>query len=886
MSLRRAVRLAAGVLAALALWHLSGIGPDRAHLVVNDLALVASSALATALLWRCARSYGEGPVAVRTLLFAAAALCWTAASVGRVVYEVVLDRDLPTISFVDVFYTASLGLVVVACLLLLRTVVSAAAVVRTMLDGFILAVSAIWVLWWALLRTEHGNFLWLYPALDTTAACLAAMVMVQRPRRDRLPWWLVSGSMLLLAVGDSTWAYRVATGGQVGGHLMALVWIAGYLGVGFSPLADRRPSQPIERRVNSRWELLLPYPLALVAFLIGSVDYDAVSGWAALPLVALVLAVISRQIVSLWENHQWARTLEARVDERTAELREREQHFRSIVQAISDVVVVIGRDGINEVSPSVTAVLGYQPADVIGRPMSDLVHPDDLRRLKPGEHTKVFHHPGAAGSSSMRVLRADGTWCPMDARYSNLGADSALGGVLVTFRDVTERHAFEEQLRQQAHHDELTGLANRRHLHAALEQALVAGQSPSLVLLDLDDFKAVNDTSGHQLGDHLLMAVADRLRRCIRPGDLVARLGGDEFAVLVVHDPGAAVATTVARRLIDDLSLALRVDGQDVRCAGSAGVAGRRDSTVAAADLLRDADVAMYVAKRRGKSRFEVFTDDMHRDVVRRQMIEVQLRAAVDDGRLLLEYQPIVELASGRVIGAEALVRLPLPDGTVLPPAEFIPIAEDIGLIGSLGGWVLRRACADAAAWQVFRPDGPPLSVSVNVAIRQLQDRGLDALVREALDRAELAEQLLTLEITEGALTVGHDEVEAELHALRALGIRLSVDDFGAGYSSLGRLQALPVDELKIDRSFVAELDAGTEAPLVGVMLAMADRMRLAVVAEGIESAAQAAALLRRGCHAAQGFFFARPQPAPAMAEWADATFLIVDDSTSLVEPI
>ncbi len=275
----------------------------------------------------------------------------------------------------------------------------------------------------------------------------------------------------------------------------------------------------------------------------------------------------------------------------------------------------------------------------------------------------------------------------------------------------------------------------------------------------------------------------------------------------------------------------------------------------------------------------------MHADVLWRQTLESELRAAIGDRRLLVHYQPVIDLATGRVTGAEALVRLVRPNGVVLPPQEFVPIAEETGLIAPLGAAVLRRACLDAAAWQALRPDGPPLGVSVNVAGRQLEIGGLRVLVAEALQQSGLPAHLLTLEITEGAFATGHPGIEQELAALRALGVRLAVDDFGAGYSSLGRLRTLAVDELKIDRSLVDELAGDSQGPLVEVVLALAARLHLDVVAEGVELPGQATALHRRGCRAGQGFLFAEPGPSSSMATWASANYLTTFDSTSVVEP-
>lgn len=883
MSLGRSAWWTAASVAALVAWYAGGLGDGSLDGTVSNVSWVTAAATTSWWLWTGARPLRGHHAHRVAVLLAATAACWTGANVAWATYEVALDRQAPSPSVADVFYTGALLLALATLAWRLSLLVGRASLLRGVVDAVLLAGSSVWIVWWILSRsTGRPTLLWVYPMLGGAVVALALTIMTRTATGSRMAWSMVGAGFLLVAAADCVWAYQAETGAIASGRVTDVLRVAGYLVVGMTakaapPIAVLRAP----RVTTSWWELLLPYPPVLVALVLGSITPD-LGGWVAFPLAVLLGAVVLRQVLSIWENNQLARTLEARVTDRTAELQQQEEHFRAIVQGISDVILVLEGDRIAEVSASAAEVLGYEPDVLVGRRFREVVHPGDFAVAQPAALAMLELPPGAVGTASVRVLRADGSWCPTDVRVTRLSPDPDWASTLVTLRDVTEREILEQQLRAQAHQDDLTGLANRRQLRALLDVSLTEGRSPSLVLLDLDDFKAVNDTAGHQLGDELLVAVAQRLRRCTRPGDLVARLGGDEFAVLVAHDPGAVVAGSIAQRLIDDLALPLRVGGRDVRCAGSAGVASVRPGA-GAADLVRDADVAMYVAKQRGKGRFEVFTEAMHRAVIERRSIEDGLRAALDDGRLLLLYQPIVDLTTGRMVGAEALVRLPLADGTLLEPDAFIPVAEESGLIGALGTWVLRTAIRDAVTWQALRPDGPPLSVSVNVATRQVQDRVLGDLVQETLAHTGLDPQLLTLELTEGAL-VPDEDVELLLRRIRALGVRVSVDDFGTGHSSLGRLRALPVDELKIDRSFVAEVARGADGPLVAVVLAMAAHLRLDVVAEGIESAAQAGKLRTQGCRLAQGYWFARPATVEAVPAWAAADFLTITDSTSLVD--
>lgn len=886
VTLRRSLAWTAAAIAALAAWYASGLGEGRLDRLVSNASWIAAAGVASRWLWAGARPLRGHPAYRVAVLLSGTTTCWTVANGSWAVYEIVLDRQAPSPSVADIFYTGALLLALVTLAWRLSLLVGRASLLRGVVDAGLLAGSSVWIVWWVLLRATGGpTLLWLYPMLGGVVVALALAIMTRTATGSRPAWSLVASGFFLVAAADCVWAYQAQTGGFAGGHLSDVLWPAGYLLVGLTakaapPIAVLRTP----RTTTSWWELLLPYPPVVAALVLGSLTPD-LAGWADIPLAVLVGAVVVRQILSIWENHLLARTLEARVADRTAELDQQQEHFRAIVQGISDVILVLDGDRIGEVSASATEVLGYEPEALVGRRFREMIHPEDFAVSQPKALAILELPPGAVGTASVRVLRADGSWCPTDVRVTRLTADDDWVSTLVTLRDVTEREALEQQLRAQAHQDELTGLANRRQLRATLDASLAEGRSPSLVLLDLDDFKAVNDTAGHQLGDDLLVVVADRLRRWTRPGDLVARLGGDEFAVLVTDDPEATVAASIAQRLIEDLALPSRVGGRDLRCSASAGVAAARAVGGSAEALVRDADVAMYVAKRNGKGRFERFTETMHSEVLRRHEVEDCLRAALDDDRLVLHYQPIVDLETGAVLGAEALVRLPMPDGTLLGPDDFVHVAEDAGLVGGLGASVLLRACGVAAGWQALRPDGPPLSISVNVATFQLEAGGLREAVEQALRRSDLPAHLLTLEITEGALAADHLEAERSLLAVRELGVRLSVDDFGAGHSSLARLRDMPVDELKIDRAFVAELETGTDAPMVEVILAMAERLGLAVVAEGIESPAQAAALRARGCRMAQGYLFAGPSPADAMAVWAHANFLTIRDSTSLVEP-
>jgi diguanylate cyclase (GGDEF)-like protein len=412
--------------------------------------------------------------------------------------------------------------------------------------------------------------------------------------------------------------------------------------------------------------------------------------------------------------------------------------------------------------------------------------------------------------------------------------------------------------------DPLTGLANRTLLEEVTQRGLERGGTVSVLVIDLDDFKAVNDSRGHASGDELLLVLADRLRGCVRPGDVVARLGGDEFAVVV--DGGADVARAVGERVLTALALPVHLDGGAVAAHGSVGVASSTDldstdSADAAGALMRNADLAMYLAKAQGKNRLVIYADGMAEAARRRADLSRDLADAAVSGQLELHYQPVVRLADGRITGFEALVRWNHPELGLVPPAEFIPLAEETGAVTGIGRWVLREATRQGAEWSAST--GVPLRIAVNLSPRQFQDGDVTADVRAALERSGLPAEQLTLEVTEGVLVRDIDAVVAELEALRALGIRVAIDDFGTGFAGLSYLRHLPADIIKIDRSFVSDLPSSRSAlSLVTSILELARTLGLDVVAEGVETEEQRRTLAELNCARAQGYLFSRPLPA------------------------
>jgi diguanylate cyclase (GGDEF)-like protein/PAS domain S-box-containing protein len=442
-------------------------------------------------------------------------------------------------------------------------------------------------------------------------------------------------------------------------------------------------------------------------------------------------------------------------------------------------------------------------------------------------------------------------------------------GRVWSFRDITERIRLEQELAHQAFHDSLTGLANQalfrdRVTHALTRAARLQIQL-AVLFLDLDDFKTVNDSLGHTAGDALLVAVAERLRDCLRGSDTAARLGGDEFALLIEGVGDAAEVTALAERLIATLKEPFVIAGRDIVVGTSIGIAFD-EIHINTGQLLRNADIAMYTAKRGGKCRYEIFQSDMHTAAMDRLEIQADLRRALDQRELTLDYQPIVDLATGRITGVEALVRWHHPQRGPLAPNVFIPLAEETGLILELGRQVLVEACIQGRHWQRLRPQDPPLTVSVNLSPRQVQADDLIPHIVEALTVSGLDPATLVLEITEGVMMHDTEAVIGRLASLKALGVKLALDDFGTGYSSFGYLQRLPIDVLKIDGTFIGMIETDDrQSTLAQAIVSLAQTMDLVAVAEGVETSAQAEMLGRMGCDLAQGYYLARPMAADAL---------------------
>jgi diguanylate cyclase (GGDEF)-like protein/PAS domain S-box-containing protein len=554
-------------------------------------------------------------------------------------------------------------------------------------------------------------------------------------------------------------------------------------------------------------------------------------------------------------------------------IKESEERFRSLVQYASDIITILEADGtVRYISPAVERVMGYKPEEQKGTTAFDSVHPDDRERAL-ATFAEALKRAGLHPPLEFRVPHKDGSWRYLEHVVNNLLDEPAVRGVVVNSRDVTERKALEEQLRHQAFHDPLSGLPNRALFMDRLEHALTRanrrGGRVAVLFTDLDNFKVINDSLGHKAGDQLLVAVAERLKACLRPWDTAARFGGDEFTILVEDVASVGEAVRIAERIADIMQLPFALEDQEVFATASTGIALNSPTQERPADLLRHADLAMYRAKHRGKARYEVFESSMDAKAVERLRLETGLRRALVRQQFRVYYQPIVALDNDKVAGVEALVRWEHPQRGLLLPEEFLSIAEETGLIVRIGQWVLREACKQARVWQEQYPGTPPLTISVNLSPRQFFH---PELVAEVLGESEIDPATLQLEITEGAMTTnGTSSADRTLRDLKHMGVQLAIDDFGLGYSSLSYFKRFPVDFLKIDRSFVEELGrapngASKDKEIVRAMIDLTHALGLKVIAEGVENAEQLTRLRNMKCDLAQGNYFSEPLPSEALA--------------------
>ncbi len=735
------------------------------------------------------------------------------------------------------------------------------------------------------------------PVTPLTVACAAGTAMtagaataalLHRPAGDRA--WPAA----LLGVGALALALAVPGLGMLSAVAVAafdgagtLLGVAGAAAVAWAAAAQTVDRRAIQRATAPADRLgivagFLPVAAAGVAFaaiLVSEAEHLAPATVALVGCgVALVLIAGLRQAVAVRDSR------DAR---RSAALVASQARLRSVVENASDAIVTVGPSGrIASSTPSLARITGWTPEESVGVAFLDRVHSDDRQRVA---RIMEGRRPGRSEPSvfEFRLLRPDDEWVDVEAALVDLRDDPSVCANVLTIRDIGERKVFESGLRRQAFQDPLTGLPNRSHFVDRIEQAFARtariAEPIQILYLDLDGFKRINDSLGHDAGDRVLRVVAERLTWAVRVGDTPARLGGDEFAVLLEDGASVEVARAVAERIQSMVSAPIEVEGRQVRVGASVGIAspatisgGTLDEeswvgarTRVADELIRNADVAMYEAKQRGKGRVSIYEPAMRLAAMTRLDLEQALREAVEREEFRVHFQPIVDLASGGVVAMEALARWDRPGMGLVGPATFIAVAEETGLIRPIGASVIRAAFAEAARWAGGRT---AVDLCVNLSARQLLDPLVLEGVEDALRSSGLDARRVVFEITESSLIEEGQATLDQLARLRAIGIRLAIDDFGTGYSSLGYLEQLPVDILKIDRAFIVDLPTSPKrATLLRAIVGMASALHLTTIAEGIETDEQLHAVRAIGCDLAQGYLISRPVEPHEAAVLVDA---------------
>lgn len=600
--------------------------------------------------------------------------------------------------------------------------------------------------------------------------------------------------------------------------------------------------------------------LAVEAMKAGAFDYlvKSAEGFARMP-----------QIV-----HSALREWKLRQDHQQIEsaLHESEERFRTLLQEVPNIACQgYAMDGtVHYWNRASERFYGYSAAEAIGRNILELIIPPAMRaEVKSAMETMAATGQGLP-PSEMCLQHKEGTGVDVYSSYVILqkpGRDPELFCLDV---DITARKHYERQLEHLSTHDDLTGLANRVLLFDRLAQSLHyahrSGRLVAVLLVDLDRFKVINDSLGHDFGDQVLCAVAQRLLQNVREADTVARMGGDEFVVLLAEVADAEDVGLVARKILDNLSRPYQIGHREIIITASLGISLYPKDSDSAAMLIRNADIAMYRSKREERSNFCFYAAEMNKHIQETMELEGELRHALERKEFCLHYQPKVDLLNGRIIGSEALVRWHHPQRGMVSPADFIPLAEETGLIVPLGAWVMKEACQQARAWQEMGL--PALGVAVNLSARQFRRGDLPQVVKEILQETGLEPCLLELELTESMVMDDPAGAEETMRALKAMGVRLSLDDFGTGYSSLNYLRSFPVDSLKIDRSFINDVATDASgASVVASIIDIAHNLGLTAVAEGVETLEQLKFLSGCDCNMFQGYLFSKPLPAGEFAD-------------------
>jgi diguanylate cyclase (GGDEF)-like protein/PAS domain S-box-containing protein len=850
-------------------WERAGWGSPPVRDLIGNIAFLPLNLTVASLFLLAARNRVLDPGVRRALRLIAAGCLMVFIGNSISTGYLVQFGESPVVSWADLFYLSDSVLMVAGLLSFPLARRIRLERLKYALDTAVVLTGAAVAMWFFTIRPTQASgdqsgatvvMALAYPLMSLAVLYGAATALLREPiDGNRLAFGVLLTAIVASVVADLAFDLVLVETGSRSAAWTDLVYLMSYvLMVASGELYWRQPVAQSERRAETRpqIQLITPLPYLAMAATYGLLLWAAVRPWTdpmsciAVGAAIMTVLVVLRQLIAVRQNVRL-------LAEAGAEAR-----FRSLVQNSSDVILVVRPDGtIRFASPSVARVLRRDPASLLERSLTDLLDADDRDRARDflREATRLY---GVSAPVEWRFRLPDGSFLSAELLATNLVDDPTVRGVVLNGRDVSERKRLEQQLTHQAFHDPLTGLANRAlfldRVGHALALARRQGREVSVVYIDLDDFKKVNDSLGHSEGDRLLVATAERLRSGARIGDTIARLGGDEFAVLIEDAAGSEGLSVAVERLQGALRAPFVLSGNEIAVGVSIGIATARPDE-AADELLRNADVAMYSAKRRGKGRAETFQAHMYADVKHRLELEAALRQAIEKDALDLVYQPIYSLRTGAMEGVEALVRWEHPRFGALLPQHFIPLAEETGLIVQLGAWVLRQSCRQVKRWRQANPD-QSLTIAVNISGRQLHELDIVRETREAISESGVDPRAVVLEITESVLMQQKGSVLERLTELKALGVHLAIDDFGTGYSSLSYLQRFPIDMIKIAKPFVEDIGGGLEqSALARAIIGLGETLKLRTVAEGVERSEQCMSLIQLGCELGQGYYFSPP---------------------------
>jgi len=829
-------------------------------------------------------------------LLAAGLAFFVAGDVLSYNYTALFGGALPYPSVADAVYLAGVYPCTVAGLLLLIRLRNPGRDWVGLVDAMIVTIGLA-LLSWVFLISPYANDATLhlgtklvsmaYPLGDILLLGVAVRMTVGGGHRDSAYYMMVSAIAAVL-VTDSIYGWIQLHGSYTPGDPLDGGWILYYVLFGAAALhpSMKNVSDAAAKKVNiTRGRAIGISVAALIAPVVEMLKNSKQDGSDAIVIGAatiVMFGLVVVRMIGLLRAQETAATRE-RVLRETVLRNASEVRLGALVEHASEMILLLAFDTTVEyASPAVRQVLGYEVAEFIGRRFLDNVADEDRALVQSALRRVPASTSAPSEVSEFRIRHRDGRQLHTECQFTNLLTHAAVGAIVVNLRDVTERKRIEEQLIHQAFHDPMTGLANRplfrdRVIHALTRRGN-ANRCLAVLFLDLDDFKVINDTFGHDAGDRVLQTISARLLSALRESDTAARLGGDEFAVLLEDVANETDVSEIVAELLEVISAPLWLDGKEVSVDCSIGIAvvnstGSTRHSTAVDELLHNADAAMYQAKTANGNAFRHFRPGMQETVVAQLELRADLKAAVAANELTLAYQPIFDLEVDEITGYEALLRWEHPVRGSVSPATFIPVAEDSGLIVPLAHWVLERACEDAVSFQKDDPGPHRRVMSINVSAQQLARTELVGEVRSALRSSGLDPHCLMLEITESVLIADVELAIERLSALRKLGVRIALDDFGTGYSSLSYILQLPIDILKVDKRFIDSVDCDDrESRLTAAIIGLARTLDLRCVAEGIERPTQHERLKELGCDYAQGVLLAPPMNSDALHDLLTAT--------------